>query len=373
MPKQQMVSVFIVMFFMILTLMPVSAQTGCGALSQSDCDLIDRANQQFNDLQSAAFKLDFALAFTFEEGFFFEPIEIRLILDGAYARVEPTTTTGNDALQGFERGLDAVNSDVSVLVELPEIFGELLLPDMDNLLTLDLRLVDGIGYANFDKVLAGLNTSDIDMGWYGVDILDFAERALENPDIFGLNPADFLMPVPTEDLSTGGSLNDISEVRRLRDIEQNGQTMAVFENILDYAQLFGDSAARDDFADILFETMQSQVGTLYTDEELRQATENYLLVLDTIDMQLNRVIGLDDGHLHTIEFFLTFNPSEAPESAFSEPDPYGLALLQNINYSISMTLNMSQFDAAATTSAPEDATILPFEDFLPLLLPGSPT
>ncbi|MDX1992625.1 MAG: hypothetical protein SF029_09555 [bacterium] len=327
------------------------AQDDCG-LAESDCALLAESDAVMAQLGAAAFKLD--TTFALEYFLLPESYTFRAVVDGVYS-IPPEENIASDDVLKLLRNL---NSSVVVMMEVPAIDGVPLLPaGFDDMLTLDLSLVDGIGYANFDK-LAQVD-STFPSGWYGVDLLEFYSTLLALVGDQG-TPA-----ITGEVDALTRAITETSTYSRIDDQQRGGQTLAVYELSGSMADVLADSRARDALEDYVLTTLESSFEGLYTYAELLQASEIYTTLAERITYRLTRIVGEDDAYLHRFEFSLLFQPdSQTLLDLNNVVDPLGLAALI-FDIRLDVALDLSSFNEVPLVEAPANAELIPLEDLLP--------
>lgn len=342
------ITALLMVLMVMLVIMPTSAQTNCGDLSRDDCTLLKNAQSATSNLSSAGFKM--TIDFDFGISFLPELISFRMVADGTYTRVPVT----RDDVDGGYRPLYGLNADMTIYID-GEI-SDIIQPRNNTLTTtLDLRYVDGIGYANLNKILP---TARSDM-WYSVDVPDYVRRLIRDrifPDnvlsVFG----EFF------DTDVWDSISRDGDVTRLDDIVHDSQTFAVFEVNLSYDKYFDDNpTAFNLFIVMLEQALRNTYGTRYSDSELRQSAEGYAQFFRDMNMRFWQMVGMDDGYVHVTQFEYTFIPTS---TASIDPDPLNLGLLGGTGLELRFLLDFryTQFDNVPLITAPEDAQPVRYED-----------
>lgn len=339
---------------LILLLLPlhVSAQADdCGGLSPNDCDLLLDAQAQNQALESATFSI--TVETIFESAALDERVALRLAADGAYTFAPPDFATSLTLSRFLNDYIGGINSDVSLVLAFDDL-----------LYSTQARLVDGVGYLNFDKL------PDLvpEGGWYGVNVIEAIIRSLEAAG----GAAILQIPIPRDflDTETTGTFLSVSTAQRLADETRDGQQMAVIALDVNYAEYFSDPLLRTQFEVALRQSLQLQTGGFFTDEELDEAVQGYLALIEALDIRITRVIGLEDGYVHDLTFTLNIPPANSDYDPF-EPDPFGINLLQALDIQFTVAATVGDFNIAPQASAPPEADILPLERLLPDLIPGS--
>lgn len=241
---------------------PAAAQdVFCGELAPPDCALFTQAQQNLASLDSAAFLIDAVL--TTRDGE--TPIQIIMRADGAFSGAQGLVSD-----QPFGANLGAAAQ--TLLGGLPNFDGAISVTfsEADSTLTLDLMLVDGVGYVNFDT----LTTQDIIpaeqglIGWGGVNLPDvFA--SLQAQGSLDFAALDAFRPLNIDPLLFNPAVwGSFANVVRLEDTLVNNAPAAVFAASVDFAALFADDNIRGSLAAALANN------TTMSDDEIAAALES---------------------------------------------------------------------------------------------------
>ncbi|HRF98660.1 MAG TPA: hypothetical protein PLZ51_25805, partial [Aggregatilineales bacterium] len=159
-------SKLVLLSLLVIISIPVHGQSFCGDLSRDDCEILQTAQSATSNLDAAGFEMTMDISF----GIQFLPnlITAHVVANGVYSRVP---VTRND-LEAPYNDLFGLNADMSVLVD--AAVSEFVLPENNTLTTaLDLRYVDGIGYAELSKVLPLISPYAEIGSWYSADMVDY--------------------------------------------------------------------------------------------------------------------------------------------------------------------------------------------------------
>jgi hypothetical protein len=348
-------------------------QTFCGTLSDSDCTILTDSAAAMRDLHSAAFtfQLDVGLD-NIPEG---RPSEINLRLtgDGSYA-IDPEALSAlmlspSDMMQNMDKmpqiledAIKAISADATLVLYLPQN-----MPDMDQPLPekvgLSLRMVDGIGYANMDK-LAQLDTSgDLPRGWVGIDLAGLLRQAMDSQagsmggmsSMTGMGANMDMMSA----FNDPEFMNAFMTVTRVEDTAVDGQSAAVFNQAIDV----GSMLSSDEFQKMMRDQMDAAMGSTgssgLSESDLDSIMSMYSNMFKGFVVNTSQTIGLDDHYMHqmnmTLDWALDFSSMMGSMGASSAKTP-------PINISISFQGGLSQFNNAPEITSPEDAEIIPMDD-----------
>ncbi len=348
-------------------------QTFCGDLAESDCSILTDSATAMRGLTSAAFnfQMDFGMSDIPE---FDGDINFSLSGDGAYA-IDPETLSAlmaspEELMQNMENlpkilqdAIKAISADANLVMTLPQN-----LPDMDrplpNKVGLSLRMVDGIGYINLDK-LAELDPSgDLPRGWQGLDIATLVGQALAQQ-------TDMLEDMPNMGTSMDAMsmfadpefINRYITVTRAADVTVEGQSAAVFNMSIDLGALFSDPA----YQEMLLGQIQSMTDSMGSSDmpsqsDLDDIMKLYSTLFDGFVFNTTQTIGLDDHYVYqagmTLDWALDFSSMGAAFGETSSPK------MPPININFDFQASLSQFNNAPEISAPEDAEMVPLGDLM---------
>ncbi|MBC7871211.1 MAG: hypothetical protein H7Y09_10270 [Chitinophagaceae bacterium] len=326
------------------------AQDDCG-LTVEDCAFLAEFDAVMGAVQSAAFNVE--TEFGVDYLMLPEPVTLRAVLNGAYMLQE------TDETDSLLRLINGVNADVNVIIDLADLRDLLPYYTQSSLLTFDTRLVEGVGYLNLDKVAAMDYSGSTPTGWYGVDLIAFY-RALLDVAGFRNNPPELVERTPII-----VALEEINTLQRLEDSELNGQSMAVFDTGIIFADVLADSDQKDRLIEGLLLTLREQFGGFYSEQELAEIAESYADLFTGTTFHFTRTIGLDDHYLHRAEISFVYTPnSTAVFDLLSTPDPLGFSALY-FDLCFDFALNLTRFNTMSLTTVPEDAVIVPMDELLP--------
>jgi hypothetical protein len=266
--------------------------------------------------------------------------------------------------QMMETILTGISADTTLLLFLPQN-----LPDMDEPLPekvgVSMRLVDGVGYINLDK-LAELDTSgEMPRGWIGLDLADFMSQALAAQ-------SDMLdeMPMGSMDMNMDmysmfadpEFMSSYMTVTRGADTTVDGAAAAVFEMDIDLGALFSSETYQQMLRDQIA-TMMDQMGDSgLSSSDFEDVMSLYSTLFDGFAIHTTQTIGLNDHYVRaigaTLDWTLDFSEMGAAFGAMDELD------MEPITLNVDFQAGLSQFNNAPTITAPEDAMIVPLESLL---------
>lgn len=347
------------------------SHTFCGDLSEADCTLLTQSEAAMKTLESAAFDLQADVTISGIEEMN-TPVAFTITGNGAYHHTNPGMMADMAAMQGMMQNptemitwiVDALRSfsgELSLTLTLPQ---ELVAQaeDVPESITLELRMVDGIGYINFDTLAAAFGDMTDQMqlsGWGGLDIASLLEAAVEqHPEMFNqmnMSGMDMSMYQQFSDMSTFGQYVTIE-----RTDDGSGDT-ATFVTTVDMAGLMSDPAIMD----LIREQMDAQ-GQTFSEEEMQQGLAAAQALYANSTVTSTTTIEVSTGYVTTSSFSATFDMSGMMSMMATEEAGMSSAPVFTMNASI----NYSQFNDAPEITAPEDANMLPYESLLGMMNPN---
>lgn len=351
-------------------------QTYCGDLAESDCSILTESATAMRGLTSAAFnfQMDFGMSDIPE---FDGDINFSLSGDGAYAFDAATLSAlmaspadMMDMMQNMEELpqmlqdiLKGISADANLVMTLPQN-----LPDMDRPLPdkvgLSIRMVDGIGYVNLDKLAELDPRGDLPRGWQGLDIATLAGQALaqQSDSLSGMPNMDMNMDMMSM-FANMEFVNDHITVTRAADATVEGQTAAVFNTSIDLGGLFSDPAYQEMLLGQI-ESMTESMGSgeMPSQSDLDDIMTLYSTLFDGLEFNTTQTIGIDDHYVYqtamTLDWALDLSSMGA---AFGETSSTNIP---PINISFDFEANLSQFNNAPEITAPEDAEMVPLRELM---------
>ncbi len=246
--------------------------------------------------------------------------------------------------------LGAFDGDLNLTLTLPEeLVAQAGIPA--SVIPLELRLVDGIGYINFDTLdpIAGGALSQQGLeGWGGINFVDLITQLVaENPDMLDqLNMASAGTGMTDMDMDQLEGLAEYVSISRSDDVD--GQ--AVFVTDIDFGGLVSDPA----FQDVLSEQMAAS-GQAMSDSELQQALGILQVVGQQTILSATQTIDTSTGYLTSAEFNISVDLTSLLAAGGQSVN--GEAFLSVVG-----TIEYSDINAT-TVEAPADANIAPSEMF----------
>lgn len=330
----------------------------CGTLAEADCNLLKQSATAMSSLSSASF--DFNLQFsvnTAETG----PIDFALNGVGSFTDA-PTGLTATsmsnpaalaETLPGLLRQLKA---DLSLTLTLPQMLIDQMAASgatLPSTAQLDLRLVDGLGYVNFDSLKPVLDSvqpglSEQFAGWGGIDLAALFEQALaENPQMLDEMTAGMTASMDADATAMLAAMQNGVTITRGSDVDG----AATFDISLDFAALASDPA----FIEAIRQQMEAQ-GQAIDEAEFQQGLEMLPAIGEAVAFTASQTVETATGFIRSTSFNLSVDTSKLPADMVSEADASSPAQIN-----ISGSINYADFNAAPAITAPEGAQIAPPE------------
>lgn len=379
-------SLLLIVLMVLIVGGSASAQDGqfCGTLSAEDCALLYGTSA--NVPSAASFNANIDISFsnlpdsTPSEG------AISIAVTGAYAGLDMTAMDGLSTMDATALDAAAVTELVTALPGLLRSFdGALTLsisipPELaqgvPSELVLDLLLVDGFGYINFDT-LAALIPPDATggmqlAGWGGLDIAGLVEQLgpllAQSFDPAALGDlaggatggatgtfSPDLIQTITE-FSTSDAINAYITLERGEDMEG----MAVFYTTVDFQALAADPT----FMDIVMQVM-AESGTEMTEEDMADVQMVLPAIFSGLTFEQATVIDPATGYFVGGSFDVVFD-GPTVQAAAIEMGATAEEVGELPNLAISAFIEYGDINTA-TVSVPEGAQVLPLDQLGALL------
>lgn len=334
-----------------------SAQDTCGKMNAESCRLLNNSTEAMSAVKSLVFDID--------SNFIFEDIDmpglsnatISFNLDGSYIIGKDSASIFANPMERISSRLRAINSVLEVEFSVPS-FG-FMYPTF----SMELRLLDGVGYLNADELFA-LGNPNTEHGWFAFDLIKALPELLDDETATSLASTLSSPTIAAED----NFLMDYTT--RKPNNRDNGIPMAVFETRFFISEMY-EGATRAEIEEELMGTLTAQYGAFYSRENLEEAAQAYAGLVENMEFKWTRTIDLVDHYLQRFEFSFELKPGEDIELA-PESDPLGISLFLGGSFVFELDMHLSDFNHAPLIAAPEDVTTITLDDLLPLLAPGSP-
>ncbi len=341
-----------------------TSQTFCGNLSSADCQILTQSEATMKALDSSSFNFNVSVQLSNLPDV---PAMGPITVDGSGAvsgmsalKIDPTTMMA-DYGAFLQNMLTNLNGNFKLTITVPPELMQQADPSAPNSLTLDLRMVDGVGYLNLDELQPLLNDPSM-KGWYGLDLANLVKALLDqNPNLFdmanmgamagGTNPMDYM-----QQFQDPAMLGQFLTITRTDD---GSGTTATFQMSIDFAALMSSSQMQD----LMKQEMQAQ-GTKLTDQEMQQALSMSQQMFNGMSFTITEVIDTTNDYLQSVSGEMNFDMSSimSSVSAMSATPMPTTTDAPTINATFSV--NYADFNSAPATTAPENPTLLPYQMLL---------
>lgn len=322
----------------------------CSGLDEADCAILTRASEQALTLDEASFDLDVIMNVEAPD----EAITVDVDATGAYSGATAYMAMANpelmtdmsaqlDLLVEFLRSADA---ELNMTITLPDDS----LPN-GNKLDLNLVLLDGFGYVNFEALQPVINDPSLP-AWGGLDLASLAEELLEQfAPLFEMQMGE-LGGVDADIIAQFSDPAFFEDVVTYTRLDSDDDNIAVFSADFDFAALFENEA----FRELMMQQFEAQ-GMEFDEEEFDEIVAQSTAMLENLDFVYEQSINVETGYTTQLYFDMSMDGA-----AMGEP---------GTNVQITMTLSYSDFNDAPEITAPEDAEILPYEMLINMIMGSS--
>jgi hypothetical protein len=321
----------------------------CG-LTAEDCVLLERSTAVMATVVSSEFSFDFTVRFS-DSARQFE-YDLSFLGAGSYV-LEPGAMDELAALQGnsnralleqWEIASQGINSELILTLSLPSDVANML--NAPSKISLPLRLVDGVGYANLDE-LAELDRN-LEGGWYS-----FAMDELAPLMMIAMSGQ-----TPTEPIQNTAAFNQYVNQTRLEDVVIQGADAAVYEMTIDLEGLLQDPAVEDILREAIEDSIRQQ-GIRNVDA----AIDEYWILLNTFDLRFVQTIGIDDAYLYALNVEMSYAPTREEARSLARSELFaGISNLGEMAFLFE--LRLWNHDNAEAVTAPRNAQPVTLNDLL---------
>lgn len=341
----------------------------CGDLAEADCQLLNDSQTAMAALASNS--AEFMMTINIDgipdtPG----PMAITFSGLGAYTGGEElrTMSTSIAAAQDdpmaifnmFPDLLTAFDGDLTLKLGFPaEMMADSGMPES---ITLELKLVDGVGYINFDPLQPLINDPQY-TGWGGLDLAGLLRAVLEEQDemISGLlaQQGTTAMGMNPEFIAAMSDPAFMASFMTIARTDDGSTDMATFAVTLNLGAMMSSPA----YTEMIQQQIQAQMamqGVELSAEEMQQALAISTQMLEDATFNITQTIGVNDKFVHSTDFSMAFDMSGAMAAA---GDTSGAAM----NFSVNGSFKLGQFNSVAPISAPANASVMPYEQLLAMM------
>lgn len=343
----------------------------CGGLSDADCQIVTASQQAMMDAQSASASLNMDLRIDNIPDMPVAALAFNLSGQGAYAldpallakyaEADPMALLSDMTQLGtlMEEIFTAFSGQLSLTLTIPADLasqmsgGGMTIPEQ---LSVDLVMVDGIGYINLDQLAEALPGAGVPAGWYGLEIAKLfgdlfemlAPMMGDMGSLPGMNMDSFSAFADPE------FLNSYATIERLADSDG----AAVFKTTLDFAALMSNPNMRE----MMRQQMELQ-GQTMTEADLDMALGMVEQMYDGLAMDMLQYINLSDSYTRRIEINMAWDLTSLMGMM---GESGGAAPVMGMKVAV----DYADFNAVAPITAPEGAAILTAEDAIQMFMGG---
>ncbi|NWG18085.1 MAG: hypothetical protein HXY41_15785 [Chloroflexi bacterium] len=352
----------------------------CGSLAEADCAILENAQKAVAELTGATFDLNFDLNLDNIPDAPFDTLAINLSGAGAYA-IDPAIMEKLAVFEGdpmaifedmeqigqlVEDALTAFDGQLNLTLTLPpEVLAEIAkegikLPEK---LSVELRMVDGVGYVNLSALAEAIPDAGIPGGWYGLEIAKllnnvFVMLAPQMEGMMGMLPG-FDAETITQ-FSDPAVVGDFMNIERVADADVNGEAVAVFKTTLDYVKLFSNPALTD-----MMKSQMDAAGAGMSEADLEQMMEMMREMYKGLTFDVTEYVGLADGLPRQLEMRFYWDMT-GMMSAMGEVTTQVSAPAFGANF----TIVYGNFNTPPAITAPEGAVVLTAEEAIQMFMGG---
>jgi hypothetical protein len=339
----------------------------CGTLAEADCQLLQQSAQAMTTLQSASF--DFNLDLNLENiPDTPSPLAFNLSGTGSFSgdmtalhnmqgMTNPSDPTA--AMNMLAEGLRGVNADLSLNINLPSELTAQAGGDVPSQIPLNVRLVDGIAYLDFDALrdVAGDNAESMPAGWQGIDLVGLVQGFASQAGTMNMGPSEAMSADLMAQFQDPEFIGQYLTITRTDD--GSGQE-ATFTSTLDFAGLMSDPAVQDAMRQAMTQQAGSGDSTM-SEDEMNQTMDMVGQMFQGMTFTSTQTIGTDDFFVRssTANFDWDLTGMVQAMEAAGEDTDLGDGPAPVISFQ--STLNLSNFNSAPAITAPEGATVIPLE------------
>lgn len=329
----------------------------CGTLAEADCAILTHSQEAMQTLDSASFAVQVDINATNIPDLNV-PLALNVTGSGAYAGLGAASSAMLEHAGNPGALLSSLASelqfDATLTVNLsPELAQMANIPAS---ITLQERLVDGIGYFNLDTLRELMGNARVS-GWYGLDLAGLLNAVVEQmPEVFGGATVNQGAMQDYEQLLANPEFyNRFMSIERTDD--GSGDT-ATFVMDFNLAALMSSP----EFSDLIKAQMQLQ-GQNLSEAEQGQALALVSQMFKGVTLSITEEIGISDGYTRSAAGHFVFDMTgmmRAMNNMSKGKTPTTAAPLITIDFSYSY----SDFNDAPAIVAPDHPTIIPYQSLL---------
>ncbi len=339
----------------------------CGNLAQADCDLLTQSHttMQTVDSGNASFNLNVNLSGIPDAP---DNMNFSITGTGAFAGsgalnslsdmgTDPAAMEFGTMLPALLSALETFSGEISLVVNIPPELAE----DIPATIPLNLRLVNGVGYIDFDALQPITNDPSL-TGWGGLDFVSLVRDLLaQQPDLFDQLTDMSSMSMGGMDTEMMMQFNDPSFLARFlsiqRAVDEGGS--AVFETTIDFNALMSDPELQDTIREQITDQAAMQ-GETMTQEEIDMALEISTQMFENSTFTVREVIDPATGYKRSTSVSMVLDMSSLAELAEEQGESMDAAPIIAFDFSVSL----DNHNSTAAINAPENASLFPYQMLL---------
>lgn len=346
--------------------------TFCGDLSTEDCAILTNATTATATLDSALYDFTFDLNISNIPDMD-EPINFNMTGSGSFSgmaalqsysmnMMSDMSSMMSDPTQMMQMVADllrGLNADTNITLNFPPALVEEMGGSMPDSLNIQARLVDGFAYLNMDTLAPLLGRSSNLSGWYGIDIASLYSAMGEQMGSMMDQMGD--MSASTDMMHDMAHLYDpefIGQFVTISRVDDGSGDVAVFQLDIDMGAMMGSS----EFQDLMRQQMAAQadmMGSSAMDEDdMNEALAMVSQMFKGMTFVMTEEISLTEGYVQRINGAMSFDTAGMMAAMGETSDEVPPVI--NITFSI----GYSSFNSAPLVTAPENATIIPYQTLL---------
>ncbi len=320
----------------------------CGTLSADDCALLEQSHTTRQNLTAAAFNL-FVDIQAESDG---QAMPISLVGTGAYSGLSPMSSDSATSTDDALAALRTFNAELMLTATIPQDLSDA--SNALNTITLELRLVDGVGYINFDPLQPLINDPEF-TGWGGLDLTGLVGALVEqNPDFIaelgsmaagsGVDPA----------MLSNIDQKVVEQYLTITRTDDGAGSTATFETTVDFAGLLADPAFHD-----MMEQQFASSGQDMSAADRQEALDQMSTAFENATLLIRQEIDTASGNAASLSVEFDIDASNVAANDNSGDTMSGsVAVTAMINY---------DYENVPTITAPENASVMPYQQLLGML------
>ncbi len=277
-------------------------------------------------------------------------------------QIDPATMMSDYGTM-LQNVLSNLNGNFKVTVTVPPELMQQADPGTPDNLTLDVRMVDGVGYLNLDELQPVINDPSV-KGWYGLDFAGLMKGLLEqNPNMFDLSKMGMgAMATETNPLNYMQQFQDpafLSQFMTITRTDDGSGDTATFQTSIDLSALMSSPQMQD----LMKQQIEAQ-GTNMSSQDIQSALAMSNQMFTGTTFTVTEVISTTDYYLQSVTGEMHYDLSGIMNSVSAMSGTPEATMTGTPTVDATFTVNYSDFNSAPVTTAPENPTLLPYQMLL---------